>query len=154
MDAQAVIKDAKRSAGMIGRATQQETQRLIQLNGRYYNAAITSVKRTHNITDGQNAGRTQPPSAEMIRDIIGTYISYTVGFETKGMDTASYDDMIETLVQPVDFIPIMMPYGQQWLTFDAYITKVEDELLSNFGGVRRWGKCTATFTPMRAQITP
>ena len=49
-------------------------QDLIKLNGRYYNAAITSLKRTHNITDGENAGRTKPPLAEMIRDIIGTFV--------------------------------------------------------------------------------
>jgi hypothetical protein len=54
----------------------------------------------------------------------------------------------------VDYIPIVMPYGQGSLSFNAYITKVEDELLSNIGGVRRWGKCTVTFTPMKAQIKP
>lgn len=129
-------------------------QDLIQLNGRYYNAAITSLKRTHDITDGKNAGRTKPPLAEMIRDIVGTFISYTAVFEVKSNDVAEYDDMVLTLSQPVDYIPIVLPYGQGTLHFDAYITKVEDELLSNIGGIRRWGHCTVTFTPMRAQVRP
>lgn len=129
-------------------------QDLICLNGRYYNAAITSLKRTHNITDGENAGRTKPPLAEMIRDIIGTFVSYTATFEVKSNDVGEYDDMVLTLSQPVDFIPVIMPYGQGTLSFDAYITKVEDQLESNINGVRRWGKCSVTFTPMRAQINP
>lgn len=129
-------------------------QDLIQLNGRYYNAAITSLKRAHNITDGENGGRTKPPLAEMIRDVIGTFVSYTAVFEVKSGDTAEYDDMILTLSQPVDYIPVVMPYGQGTLEFDAYVTKVEDELLNNIGGVRRWGKCSVTFTPMRPQIKP
>ena len=129
-------------------------QNLISINGRYYNAAITSLKRTHDITDGENAGRTKPPMAEMIRDIVGTFVSYTATFEVTSGDVNEYDDMVATLVQPVDYIPIVMPYGQGSLSFDAYITKVEDELKSNFGGTRRWGNCKVTFTPMRAQITP
>lgn len=155
-----LIAEAQRSgvllanAKLANRAAQTPVQDLIRLNGRYYNAAITSIKRTQNITDGENAGRTKPPQALMIRDIVGTYVSYTIAFEVKGMDVAEYDDMILTLAQPVDYIPVVMPYGQGSLTFDAYITKVEDELISNFGGVRRWGKCTVTFTPMRAQYMP
>lgn len=129
-------------------------QDLIKLNGRYYNAAITSLKRTHNVTDGDNAGRTKAPLAEMIRDIIGTFISYTATFEVTSGDVDEYDDMVVTLSQPVDYITIEMPYGQGWMSFDAYVTKVEDELINNIGGVRRWGHCTVTFTPMRAQIRP
>ena len=129
-------------------------QNLIELNGRYYNAAITSLKRTHNITDGENAGRTKAPLAEMIRDIIGTFVSYTAVFEVKSGSVTEYDDMVTTLSQPVDYIPVVMPYGQGTLSFDAYITKVEDELINNIGGIRRWGHCTVTFTPVRAQIRP
>ena len=90
----------------------------------------------------------------MIRDIIGTFISYTAVFEVKSGSVAEYDDMVATLSQPVDYIPVVMPYGQGTLSFDAYITKVEDELITNIGGVRRWGHCTVTFTPVRAQIRP
>lgn len=129
-------------------------QTLISIDGRRYNAAITSLKRIHDITDGENAGRTKPPLAEMIRDVVGTFISYTATFEVTSGDISEYDDMILTLLQPKDYIPITMPYGQGSLTFDAYVTKVEDELINNIGGKRRWGNCTVTFAPMRAQIRP
>lgn len=126
-------------------------QDLIKIDGRYYNVAITSLKRTHNITDGDNAGRTKAPLAIMIRDIIGTFISYTVSFEVKGEDVDEYNDLVTALSQPVDYVPIVMPDGQ---AFDAYITKVEDSLVNNLGGVRRWGELSVTFTPMTAQIYP
>lgn len=151
----AVVREAARSAQMVSAAARASgPQKLIQLNGRYYNAAITKLHRTINITDGENAGRTKPPQAEMIRDIVGVFISYSASFEVKNGDVGEYDDMILALAQPTEFIPVVMPFGQGTLAFDAYITKIEDDLLSNFGGVRRWGGCTVEFTPMRAQIRP
>lgn len=129
-------------------------QDLVQVSGRYYNVAITSVRRTHNITDGDNAGRTKPPRALMIRDVIGTFIPYTIAFETKQLSTNEYDAFVAALVQPVDFVPVTLVYGQRSISFNAYITKVEDELVSNLNGVRRWGKLTVTFTPMEPNIRP
>jgi hypothetical protein len=147
--------EARRSGQVISAAlATPQRQRLIRLDGRYYNAAITSLKRTHNITDGENAGRTMPPRARMIRNVIGTFITYTATFEVKNNDVEEFDDMILTLSKPVDYIPVLMPYGQGWLSYEAYIAKVDDELLSNIGGVRRWGNCTVTFTPMEAQYRP
>ena len=155
-NSKAIIEEAVRSAALVQKAIEApaNTQRLIQLGGRYYNVAITSIERTINITDGENAGRTMPPAADMIRDIVGVFIGYTATFEPKGNDVAEYDDMILTLAQPVDYIPVVMPFGQGALAYDAYVTKIKDKLLSNIGGVRRWGNCSVEFTPMRAQIKP
>lgn len=150
-----VQSEAARSAALLQRATSdEETQSLIKLNGRYYHVAITNLERTINITDGENAGRTKPPAAEMIRDIVGVYVGYSATFEVKTDDISEYDDMILTLSQPVDSIPVVMPFGQGTLSFDAYVTKIKDKLLTNINGVRRWGNCTVEFTPMRAQIKP
>ena len=150
-----VVREAVRSAQMVAAASRTPAQqRLVQLNGRYYNVAITKLHRTINITDGENAGRTKPPQAAMIRDIVGVFISYSATFEVTSGDVGEYDDMILTLAQPMDFIPVVMPFGQGTLAFDAYVTKIEDDLINNFGGVRRWGGCAVEFTPMRAQIRP
>ena len=127
---------------------------LIQINGRGYRAAIASLKRAHNITDGENAGRTMAPRALMIRDIIGTFISYTLTFETKALDAEEYDALVAALVQPVDSVSFTAAYGQRQITFDAYISKVEDEFLGIFQGVRRWGRLAVTFTPMEPNIPP
>nr|WP_325212936.1 hypothetical protein [uncultured Oscillibacter sp.] len=129
-------------------------QNLVKIAGRYFDVYITAVKRSHEITDGENAGRTMPPQALMIRDIIGTFIPYTITFETKKLAPGEYDALVETLSQPVDSISITMPYGQSEISFDAYVTKVEDELLSNIHGIRRWGNLQVTFTPMAPNIKP
>lgn len=129
-------------------------QDLISIDGRYYNAAMTSIKRTHNITDGENAGRTAAPAANMIRDIIGVFMTYVVNFEVKSGDVEEYDALIYALSRPVDFITLKVPYGQGHLTFKAYVTKVDDELKSNINGVRRWGGCTVTFTAKSPQWRP
>lgn len=129
-------------------------QNLVSISGRYFDVAISSVKRAHEITDGENAGRTMPPRVLMIRDIIGTFIPYTISFGTKRLSPGEYDALVAALVQPVDSISITAPYGQSSITFDAYVTKVEDELLSNLHGVRRWGNLTVTFTPMEPNIRP
>lgn len=129
-------------------------QDLIQIAGRYYDVAITSMQRSHNVTDGENAGRTKPPRALMIRDIIGTFISYTIGFETKKLSPSEYDALVSALAQPVDSVPIAVAYGQEEIHFDAYITQVEDELLSNFNGLRHWGNLKVTFTPMEPNLRP
>ena len=135
-------------------------QDLIQINGTCYNAAITSLKRSQNVTDSDNAGRTKAPAAEMIRDVIGTFVSYTATFEVGraadgSEDTTAYDALVLARSQPVDYVPVVMPYGQGTLAFDAYVTKVEDELLLNLGaGKRRWGGLKVTFTPMRPQYRP
>lgn len=129
-------------------------QDLVKIAGRYFDVYITSLKRTHEITDGENAGRTMPPRVLMIRDIIGTFIPYTIGFETKKLSPDEYDALVAALVQPVDSIPITVPYGQSEISLDAYVTRVEDELLNNIKGVRRWGNLTVTFTPMEPNIRP
>lgn len=129
-------------------------QDLISINGRFFNAAMTSIKRTHNITDGENAGRTAAPMADMIRDVIGTFLTYVVTFEVKNDDVEEYDALIDALIQPDDFIVLTVPYAQGSKTFQAYVTKVDDELKSNIHGVRRWGGCTVTFTARAPQWRP
>lgn len=129
-------------------------QDLISVDGNYFNVSITEVKRTHNITDGDNAGRTAAPAADMIRDIIGTFMTYAISIEPKHNDYASYDSFIDYIVQPIDFVLLKVPYAQGWLTFNAYITKVEDSLKSNINGVRRWGGCSITFTAKSPQWRP
>lgn len=121
-------------------------QQLVSIDGDFYNVAVTSVKRTHNITDGDNAGRSAAPDGVMIRDVIGTYMQYVVSFEQKGDDHADYAAMINALSQPVDFVTMELPYDQGLLEFDAYVSKVEDELQLNLDGVLRWGGCSVTFT--------
>lgn len=129
-------------------------QKLFAINGRFYDVAIKlgSLTRTANITDGKNAGRSQ--GGIMIRDIIGTFISYSIEIETKNLNASEYDELVITLRQPVNQVLLSIVDGQEMLTFYAYVTKVEDSLQDIWRGVNRWGGLKLTFTPMEPHISP
>lgn len=130
------------------------SQDLIAVNGVFYEVVVGALKRTCDITDGDNAGRTDPPAASMIRDVIGTFFTYVLTIEPKQGKQAQYDAFHDTLVQPVDSVQLTVPYGQTSKTFDAYITKVEDELKVRRGSLKIWGGMAITFTATDPNITP
>lgn len=130
------------------------SQNLVAVNGAFYDVAISALKRTANITDGENAGRTAAPAVSMIRDVIGTFYTYVVSFEPKSGKQAHYDALFNALNQPVDSVNLTVPYGQQRNTFEAYVTKVEDELKINRDGVLIWSGMSVTFTAMKPNISP
>ena len=129
-------------------------QDLVSVDGVFYDVAVGSLKRECDITDGQNAGRTNPPAASMIRDVIGTFFVYVLTIEPKHGKQAQYDAFHDDLVQPVDSVQLTVPYGQTSKTFEAYITKVEDELKARRGALKIWGGMSITFTAMDPNITP
>lgn len=67
---------------------------------------------------------------------------------------AQYDALYEILTAPVDNHQIMVPYGQGFLEYQAYISKVTDSLKSCIYGVQRWGDLTVTFTAVSPHRRP
>jgi len=129
-------------------------QDLLSVDGTYYDVAITSVDCEDDITDGENAGRALL-SGLMIRDIIGTFTSYTVGLEVKGTNYTELDSLRQVLRQPVPSHSLTVVDDQGTVTFDAYISKVKRSLkFRTRTGAKRWGGMTVTFTPMAPQLTP
>ena len=125
------------------------TQNLVSIDGRYYNIFIPQggIQRSFSIADTDNAGRNV--QGEMIRDIVGTYYNYTVAFNTKYLNYEEYDDLFETLSAPVDYHTITAPYGQQTLTFTAYVTNGADALTRvDSQGNRLWGGLSINFIAM------
>ena len=124
------------------------------IDGRSFQVEIpqNGMKRAGNILDGPNAGRTK--SGYMHRDIIGTYYNYTVQVNTNASDFEQYDALYEILTAPVDCHTIVVPYGQTTLTFEAYITNVDDNLIVTQNGKNLWGGLSFTFTAMEPQRRP
>ena len=129
------------------------SQSIVSVDGVFYDVAISALKRTANITDGENAGRTAAPAASMIRDVIGTFYTYVISFEPKAGKQAQYDAFFDALSQPVDSVQLAVPYGQTTKTFEAYVTKVEDELKVNLNGLKIWAGMSVTFTAMEPNIS-
>lgn len=125
--------------------------RPLEIDGHSYNVAVTGIKRKAAVLDGKNAGRVL--SGRMVRDIIGTYYNYDVSFGTSLLSPTDYDALYELLTAPVDYHTIIIPYGQESLTFQAYVANASDTLRRMTENYNHWGDLTITFTAMEPQRT-
>lgn len=111
------------------------------------------IHRSFNVLDGENAGRTM--DGRMQRDIIGTYYTYRLEFDSSLSDPEEYDALFEALSEPVDSHTITVPYGQDVLTFDAYVANGEDDLSRIYRDEsRKWDNLAVNFVAMEPQRRP
>lgn len=113
---------------------------------------VSSLRRSFQVSDGQNAGRVM--SLDMVRDVGGTFYNYTISIDPDGSSLSEYDSFYEVISAPVDYHMLEVPYGQSILTFKAYITNGEDELLSMFEDANIWGGLSINFIAMSPQRRP
>lgn len=111
------------------------------------------IHRSFNVLDGENAGRTM--DGRMQRDIIGTYYTYRMEFDTSLSSLDAYDALFETLSAPVDSHTITVPYGQDILTFEAYVANGEDDLSHIYRDEsRKWDNLAVNFVAMEPVRRP
>lgn len=118
----------------------------------YPNIHIVSLKRSFSVLDGENAGRVMTGTME--RDIIGTYYNYAAQIDADMASRAEYDSFYEAISAPVDSHLLVVPYAQGTLTFQAYVSNGEDNLLSAYDGTNTWGELSFNFIAMAPQRTP
>lgn len=118
------------------------------LDGVSYNVMVPEggLKRSGRVLDGDNAGRLQ--SGRMQRDIIGTYYNYSMQIDTSRLNVSQYDALYQVLTAPVDYHAVVMPYGQGTLSFQAYVSNVDDELILMQNGRNLWGNLSVNFIAM------
>lgn len=121
-------------------------------NVTYPHIRVMSIKRNFSVLDGEAAGRIM--TGRMERDIIGTYYNYEFEIDSDESDAAEYDAFYEVISAPVDFHTIVVPYGQQTLTFEAYISGGSDELDIMGDDANRWGTLSFNCIAMSPQRTP
>lgn len=124
------------------------------LDGKSYNVFVpeSGIKRSGQVLDGDNAGRTQ--SGVMIRDIIGTYYNYSIEIDTSKTERAEYDALYQVLTAPVDSHTLTVPYAQETITFQAYVTSAEDTLETMADGHNLWSGLKINFIAMKPQRRP
>lgn len=118
----------------------------------YPHVFVSSLKRSFSVLDGGNAGRTM--DGAMQRDIIGTYYNYSLELDPSYSEPAEYDALYEALSAPVNSHELTVPYGQETLTFQAYVANGEDELLHMYERLNRWENLTIHFVAMKPQRRP
>lgn len=128
--------------------------RLFTVDGVEYSVRVPvgGLKRTFKVLDGPNAGRLM--SADMTRDVLGTFYNYTLTIQRDAANLADYDRLFETLSAPVDSHMVSFPYGQDMLTFKAYVTDGDDNLRRKKNGSSYWGDLTINFVAMSPQRRP
>ena len=114
---------------------------------------VKSLKRTFAVTDTENSARVQ--SYRMHRDIIGTFYNYTLEIDAERSNPADYDTFYEIISSPTESHNMVFPYGQETLSFEAYVTSGEDSLRINLkaqdGHKNHWSGLSITFTAMEPQ---
>lgn len=129
-------------------------QKYIKIDGVTYNGIrVLSVKRNFSVTDGDNAGRLAT-SGRMVRDIIGTFYNYAFTIDPKSASPLTYDAFYQVITSPVASHEVVVPYGQGTLTFDAYITTGDDELVLIGDDANRWKNLSFNVLAMAPQRTP
>lgn len=121
-------------------------------NVTYPHIHITSVKRSFQVLDGENAGRVM--TGDMERDIIGTYYNYAVEVDADDASPSEYDQFYQAISAPVDSHLLVVPYAQGTLTFRAYATNGSDTLLYMMDNQNRWGELSFNFIAMSPQRRP
>lgn len=121
------------------------------LDGTAYNVEVEELERNFAVTDTEQSGRTADYA--MHRDIIGTFYNYTLKISPTLGDTASYDAFYEAISNPnMESHEMTFPYGQETLTFQAYVSQGKDKLQRR-NGRNFWGLdgLSLTFTAMEPQ---
>ena len=114
----------------------------------YSTLHVVSLKRSFSVLDGENAGRVE--SGAMQRDVIGTFYNYAVEIDPDEASKEDYDAFFDAISAPVDSHELVIPYGQNVLTFAAYVTQGSDELLGMYA-TNRWGNLSFNFIAMAPQ---
>lgn len=71
-------------------------------------------------------------------DIRGTYYDYEVELATTRMNVSDYDTLYEVLTTPVESHTVILPYGQENLTFEARVSVASDSLISSYTNFKKW----------------
>lgn len=107
------------------------------LDGKAYRVEVEELERSFAVMDSENSGRTA--DYNMHRDIIGTFYNYTLKVFPADGDLEAYDAFYDAVSNPVyESHEITFPYGQETLTFKAYVSQGKDKLRKR-NGKNIWG---------------
>lgn len=124
---------------------------VFEVDGKAYNVRVKKLRRSGIVTDDKNSGRLDV-SIEMDREILGTFYNYILDIDAESLDYEEYDELYDTLTDPdMKFHTVKFPYGQTYLTFQAYVTTVDDELFVMGRTFNRWGNASIQFTAKKPQ---
>lgn len=114
----------------------------IYIDGTGYDVPVNELKRTADVLD-KYANRTE--NGDLKRKGIGVYFNYEITFGDT-LDMTAYNKLFKKLTEPEEFHSVRVPASDGDYTFQAYITKVSDEMIAQYKGKNYFGNLKASFT--------
>lgn len=118
---------------------------LFKIDNVTYNIEAVSITREAPVLD-KTAYRTQ--DGNLHREVIGVYYNYTLTFPKANLDRAAYDALWQKVTEPVEFHSVTVPTSSPTIptiTYQAYITGVQDDMYRNQSGEYVWGNLEIKF---------
>lgn len=129
----------------------------VEIDGKSYDVIVSSIQRSPEIRQSENAGATLAEGAEETLDPLGTFITYIVGFTRKQGKEIEFDNLWETLIKPrYDGVWVNIVYNQTKLKYKARFEispQAVDKIDKRTGKVY-WGEISVNIVPTKAQILP
>ncbi len=114
---------------------------------------IDDMERSFEKLSTDKSGRVQ--SGKMYINLIGVFFNYKMTVR-RGINCTleDYEKFFNALSAPVPFNVITVPFGQEALTFEAYITKGSQKLIRSVKDEHYWGPLTLSFVSRSPQRVP
>jgi hypothetical protein len=129
----------------------------VEIDGKPYDVIVSSIQRSPEIRQSENAGATLAEGAEETLDPLGTFITYIVGFTRKQGKEIEFDNLWETLIKPrYDGVWVNIVYNQTKLKYKARFEispQAVDKIDKRTGKVY-WGEISVNIVPTKAQVLP
>ena len=129
----------------------------VEIDGKSYDVIVSSIQRSPEIRQSENAGATLAEGAEETLDPLGTFITYIVGFTRKQGKEIEFDNLWETLIKPrYDGVWVNIVYNQTKLKYKARFEispQAVDKIDKRTGKVY-WGEISVNIVPTKAQVLP
>ena len=129
----------------------------VEIDGKPYDVIVSSIQRSPEIRQSENAGATLAEGAEETLDPLGTFITYIVGFTRKQGKEIEFDNLWETLIKPrYDGVWVNIVYNQTKLKYKARLEispQAVDKIDKRTGKVY-WGEISVNIVPTKAQVLP
>ena len=129
----------------------------VEIDGKSYDVIVSSIQRSPEIRQSENAGATLAEGAEETLDPLGTFITYIVGFTRKQGKEIEFDNLWETLIKPrYDGVWVNIVYNQTKLKYKAKFEispQAVDKIDKRTGKVY-WGEISVNIVPTKAQVLP
>lgn len=113
---------------------------------------VVSLTRSFKVVDGPNTGRLM--NFDMVRDVGGTFYNYTLTINTSMTTQSEYDSFYEEISAPKAYHMLEIPYAQKTITFKAYVTSGDDNLIEMLNGKNVWDNLSINFVAISPQRRP